>query len=295
MQPSVATVVAGPRSCAYCNAVSGLTREHVFSKFIDSRDAKQGRKPSLTNVRAGSDEKVVSGEVTIADVCSKCNNGFLSELDNYGAQLYDTFFDISPRPGKQVRFACEYGRLLRWLLKLAYNAGRARKWPHHLLQPIIHTVPYIMGNDPRPVSLDLFLQLVTPTPLVGTTKKRVEERLGKTFLEIPPDVRRIAVFEQQGLQAGYIVAMNGYVFYLLFRNPKNSSVDNRSTERCFYKENRGATKIHPTATKAVIYPSSLSIMDVVRSNPILKSNIGRGAKRVDARSNVGLKVRHTTD
>ena len=103
--------------------------------------------------------------------------------------------------------------------------------------------------------------------------------------EILPDYRRIGVFRQRGLRAGYLVAMNGYVFWILFRNPENTSTENRRLEKHFYAETPGAKRLDPSTTHTLKYPSSLSILDVVKRTPTVRSNIARGARWVEQRKN----------
>jgi hypothetical protein len=69
-------------------------------------------------------KKVFSGDMTIADVCSDCNNGPLSELDAYICALYDQYFFRFPERGDVVDFEYDWSLLGRWLLKISYNAAR---------------------------------------------------------------------------------------------------------------------------------------------------------------------------
>jgi hypothetical protein len=77
--------------------------------------------------------------------------------------------------------------------------------------------------------------------------------------------------------------MNGYVFYLLFRDPKNTSDENRRLEKCFYKDTPGSKRLDPNTANAIVYPSSASILDVAENTPVFRSNIVRGARWVKER------------
>ena len=147
------------RKCAYCGSVGQLTREHVFSRFFYSRDAKAGYEKVISPVNRHGKEKFVQSELTIADVCSSCNSGFLSHLDQYGAKLYDEFFDVIPKPGDRIKFRYEFDVLARWLLKLAYNAGRMQKekwlkWPD-ALGILAEATPYMRAETRPPRNLRL--------------------------------------------------------------------------------------------------------------------------------------------
>jgi hypothetical protein len=89
-----ASTPAGGRCCAYYSATSDLTREHVFSAFIESQELGLGRGKAITNVKASGHEKSEQTAVTIADVCGTCNNGVPSKLDTDAAGLYEQFFAI---------------------------------------------------------------------------------------------------------------------------------------------------------------------------------------------------------
>lgn len=287
MQTSTSTPGA-KRCCAYCNATSDLTREHVLPAFIETREVDLGRGKSITNVKADGQEKSVQTEVTIADVCGTCNNGVLSKLDNYAARLYDQFFAIYPRPGKEIRFAFDFDMLLRWLLKLAYNAGRTRGWSPSLLRPLRDAVPYIKGETGRPASVKLFLQLIVAARLSSEEKRRGEQQPGQHMAEIPPNFRRIMVFALRGM-IGYRIAMNGYYFYVLFRNPKSTAAEHRTLEKHFYAEVKGAKSLDPNTATTIIYPSSVSILDFAKNERFLQSSIAAATQWVEARKKQGKR------
>ena len=69
------------RTCAYCDAVGQLTREHILPKFIHAREKRDTGEIYVSNIldRDGR-HGTVQSELTIADVCAACNGGFLSDL-----------------------------------------------------------------------------------------------------------------------------------------------------------------------------------------------------------------------
>ena len=144
-------------------------------------------------------------------------------------------------------------------------------------------IAYIRGDASCLPSVQLFLQLIVPTRLFGEAKKRVELETGKQLEEILPDFQRIVVFEQRGLRSGYLVAMNGYVFYILFSNPENTAAEYRSLEKRFYAATPGAKRLDPSTANTVIYPSSLSMVDVAKNASFLRSNVARTARWVKER------------
>jgi hypothetical protein len=283
MKPPKSTPTKAGRSCAYCNEKSDLTLEHILPHFIETREAERGHGKSITNIKTQGQEKPVQSEPTIGDVCRTCNNGFLAELDGYGAELYDKFFKSIPRPGEKIRFAYDFDQLLRWLLKLAYNTGRSRGWSSDLLQPLRNALPYIKDEAGRPNIMEVFLQLVVPARLSPKEKMRVEQKTGQKMDELPPEFRRITVFVQKGLIAGYRIALNGYYFHILFLAPDATPAENRSREKRFYAETKGAKKINPNLSNTDIYPSSVSILDLAKKESLLRSNIAAATRFVESR------------
>ena len=108
------------RTCAYCPATGGLTKEHVFPDFL--REHFPGHNTFVDNARG---KVLVGAAPTIRDVCEACNNGPLAQLDGYGAELARRYFTQPVEVGPvRVTFAADFHRLLRWLLKLSFNDAR---------------------------------------------------------------------------------------------------------------------------------------------------------------------------
>jgi hypothetical protein len=270
------------RQCAFCGSQRELTREHVFPKFFYSRDELKGDELAVSHVIQKGKEKVVQAELTIADVCRACNSGFLSRLDAYGAMLWDKFFDVTPRPGEAIRFEYNFDLLARWLLKLAYNAGRARKseWPDHFLEYLRAHAVYIRGDGPRPPNLYLYLQLIRAAELTPQQKQSLLHEDGLDMNEIPPRCRRVNLFAmfagpgklKTGIVRGYLVEINAYVFRLVFWKPDLLRRQLQNSEREFLRRNPGTKRLYPDISGAVLYPSSVTIVDFIKSDPLRLSH-----------------------
>lgn len=104
--------------CAYCGGPGSLTREHIWPRWLHEIEDHQLK----YNFAA---DKVLPEQQVIKDVCSVCNNGPLSLLDDYARQLYVGYFSKPYKAAKITRFRYDYGKLSRWLLKTAYNSARA--------------------------------------------------------------------------------------------------------------------------------------------------------------------------
>jgi hypothetical protein len=79
------------RRCAYCGSSNGLTRGHLWPASLHSRllEATKAANSLFWLRRIGAE---IEGEPKIRDVCQACNNGPLSELDNYICSLFDSYF-----------------------------------------------------------------------------------------------------------------------------------------------------------------------------------------------------------
>jgi hypothetical protein len=133
------------RSCAYCGSPGPLSREHIIPKFIFNRQYQRSRERLFTNIITQSGPSATPAEPTIADVCSQCNGGFLSALDEYASGVYDQYFAHTYDRGREIRFDFDFVRLSRWLMKLAFNVGRSRNWSAELMNKLRHFVPYMKG------------------------------------------------------------------------------------------------------------------------------------------------------
>ena len=103
------------KKCAYCDIKTKLTKEHIWPKCLITR------MPNLTFRYIGSQDKFVTSELVISDVCSKCNNEKLSKLDSYFCSLYDKYFKIFHEEKNQFIFEYNYDLLLRSLLKIIFS------------------------------------------------------------------------------------------------------------------------------------------------------------------------------
>ena len=282
--PKLALVMSSQRTCAYCGSQKNLTREHIIPKFVYARDSLKGREMQISNVLQGDKDKAVQTEITIADVCASCNNSFLAELDSYGSKLYDDFFDHIPQSGCRIKFEYKYDFLVRWLLKMAYNAGRSRKWRPLVMKHLEAARPFICGRASCPDGVRVYLQLVKSAKLTESQKKALLEKSNQSVSELEPGFRRLAAFVVAGMSAGCLVGINGYQFYIVFCGEGRTSWEITAVERKFLRGTPGAKYLTPGSTSAVIFSSSLNIVDVVLKNPLMRRNIEEGATWVQARS-----------
>lgn len=155
-------------TCVYCGAVGPCTREHVVPRFLyDYVDTK------TVDAWNESTKSRVGGQHTVKDVCGTCNSGALSVLDVYGKRFLEENGLLKPLYVSEVTLTYDYALLLRWLLKIIFNASRASKdqtHTYHAFSEFIRTGE----NAPSPKYHVLLGELLQPhQPQVSSTKYNV--------------------------------------------------------------------------------------------------------------------------
>jgi hypothetical protein len=72
--------------CAYCEKPGKMTREHIFPTWLI------GKTPTYDLKFSRIKRKYHSNEGVVYDVCKKCNEGPLSQLDDYVRELHEISF-----------------------------------------------------------------------------------------------------------------------------------------------------------------------------------------------------------
>ena len=163
-------------------------------------------------MRAG---KTFAGDMTIKDVCRQCNNGPLSKLDAYICQLYDEYFAYVPKPRKSIEFQYDFSLLMRWLLKISYNASRSTGIDADVLSQ--YTSVLISDYPTSPVHAAAFVQTAKAGWLKkpSTRNRRKIEPMGTRCG--PVLIPGVGYQEWCALRA---VIINGFMFtILLMRQP----------------------------------------------------------------------------
>ena len=239
------------RSCAYCGG-GELTREHLIPQGYFDRTG--GSSEFVGNIKAGTTEKFLSVEPAIADVCRDCNNGVLSRLDTYFFILFDRYFSNVVVQGKRISFEFDFDQLLRWLLKMGYNMGRARQW--HGNQNLAACKNYILFGVPRPSNITVLLQVVTPGFIPGPRRN-----------EFPPEMFVVNAMRVPHILKNFSfvlhVGIHCYQFYIAFHDPAINSSTRNNRIKVFQRLFRGAYEVRPSQPCMRIYPSSITLWDLV--------------------------------
>jgi hypothetical protein len=147
----------------------------------------------------------------IRDVCEGCNNGPLSTIDSYFCELYDEYFAHQIASTQRIDFRYDFGRLVRALLKISYNATRSTGKHEAQLR---RYAPVMLTNDCCPAGV--YVKLATISPSYVQNRQLGERQLlearsrrsGPISLEGPDDPEIIT----------RIIQINAFRFYLVVAN-----------------------------------------------------------------------------
>jgi len=246
------------KTCAYC--IMPLTKKTRSREHIIPNGLLKITPNSLNYQR---DQKKFLKESLIGDVCVNCNQGVLSSLDQYVIEMYKAQFCHLVEANQAIQFTYEFDQLVRWLLKVSYNAARFSKID---TSPLKECVPYIIGKATKPLHLTVFVQLIAPITLSpyerATTKlKRLEP------LFIRPCHLNEEVFSPH-FRLARMMELNSYCFYMLL--PRKRSVSNEQWEKsCAFvhsyfnglQQLTGENQMEPTTM--TLRTSSQSLLDVL--------------------------------
>jgi len=201
------------KKCAYCGSQGPFTHEHLFTDGL----AKRTPPPEYNVQYLEKAQKFIEGDLTIRDVCAKCNNESLSLLDAYICELYDEYFNHFVRTGESIRFRYRFDELARWLLKIIYNSARVHNSDPGVLSKCTQ---YILWGHKKPMGLTLLLQLVIPHKIDPANASLLPESVQEAG-EIVPYMMRIAkpynpqlVPYTKVIAISRIVALNSYYFWV---------------------------------------------------------------------------------
>lgn len=163
----------------------------------------------------------MGGAPTVRDVCNNCNSRRLSQIDQYASTLYDRFFRRATSSVCSESFRVSRDQLLRWLLKVSYNAARSDASG----ETHVAFAPYILGDrsDP-PFATDLLLGLV------ASSSKTISVFLRSGDLQLPHIESLLALRR--------FVAINHFVFGILSWQPGVSRPFRRRFLKEFCEHNR---------------------------------------------------------
>ena len=249
--------------CAYCGSDGSPTREHVIPAFLyeyqkDSQDFIGWSEPA---------QKMIRSELQVKDVCAGCNNGVLSELDDYGKRvLTENGILTSNFVKPDLLLSYQYDPLVRWLLKVSFNSSRMDRAHSPLFERFI---PYILGSGPRPLrsGLAVLAYLSKPTVFDGDAKVRLQKTgeaddRGRST----PFLVRLSWGQIPG-QGDYTIRINilgATVFFLLIFAENTFPGHAAAGIRAFQKINVGAKELSANRSKILLVQGERSWVDMFK-------------------------------
>ena len=194
-------------TCAFCGKAATMTKEHIWPQCIIRRVPRYNMRFSAQA------QKVFGADLIVKDVCSTCNNGPLSALDDYACELFDSYFYRVIERGEAVEFGYEHGKLLRWLLKVSYNSSRTTKTDLAFYRPLRN---YILGSAEKPPFVSVTLDIVVPSLINGITLEPKATRCA-----------RILLGKSRPWICVRLVAINSFYFYIVITAENTVSVSQR--------------------------------------------------------------------
>lgn len=252
--------------CAYCKVASTLTHEHLWPASLHSRLVAANQQTTndfwLARLR-----KSIPNEPQIRDVCAKCNNGILSELDAYICSLFDSTFIDTPLRNDAIQFEYEYHSLKRWLLKMCFNSARIHNSPD--LFALEALVPYILEKRANlDQSVQLFLQLSFPQqiPLAD-----IDPASGlNQSIAFYPHMNRVgfAYFVAHGIGKKLMraVHLRSYSFYLAFWQPGKGLAEQIDFADVFTHRLTGTALLKPSQSKVNLECNGMGAWDSFKSS-----------------------------
>lgn len=107
-------------TCSYCKKEIQLTGEHLIPLSLIDLFPE-------CDINYMYDKTFKGDKVVIKDVCEICNNGVLSQLDEYGAKMVKNYFVKTYEAYEFLDLSYDYLTISRWLLKILYNNARSSK------------------------------------------------------------------------------------------------------------------------------------------------------------------------
>jgi len=234
----------GKRKCAYCGSIGPLTKEHLWPGALAKRVGKLSN--SVAAYWTVKLNKQVDGDLTIRDVCATCNNTYLSELDKYVIDLFDSQLHRFLERDEEIVLEYDHHQLKRWLLKMSFNSARANDSSdvgHY--SPFI---PYIMGqSEASGRSVLLYAQLTypgnVPTELVSANVPPVYY----------PTTNRVGFFWFTPPRTGHklmrAIHIHSYTFFLALFEPNESRAALDAFDRVFREHMMAAVHLRASLKK----------------------------------------------
>jgi hypothetical protein len=172
------------------------------------------------NIRFLNSKKLLtSSELIISDVCSECNNGNLSMLDDYFCSMFDKYFKFFVEEKSIRSFTYDYNLLTRSILKILYNSSRTTK---RLDNELYRYRNYILNGSEIREDFIIKIDLVTPYKKSGVVMYPRSVRCGQFEIDKKTDNFILKV-----------LSVNSFYFYIVISRDEvivDESIENEYIE-----------------------------------------------------------------
>ncbi|MGY4524267.1 hypothetical protein [Pseudomonas sp. TE21394] len=228
------------RTCAYCGPTERrITREHIIPEFIYNF---QGDRKNISGWNEVA-KKTMHGEIKVKDVCDYCNNVLLGKLDDYAKKFLEqsgVLVDVCLLEKLELVYDCDM--LLRWLLKISYNAARQDGVQVSLFKDL---VPYMLhGLVEAPDNIDLVLQLQPPVQHSAQELNQMSGVPVSACGKSNPFIARIGRAQMVGFTDQFVirtVTMGAFIFYMFVHHPLTTQGAREQLLRLFIKNLKAGT------------------------------------------------------
>jgi hypothetical protein len=250
------------KTCAYCGAYGPFSREHVIPAFLYRQypDQKFGYHP-----KAG---RYLEWEAVVGDVCKACNSGPLSNLDAYAKSFTEeNRCHRSFRSRPTIHLVYDYQLLLRWLLKVTYNAMRVVDRDTEVLSKCI---PYILRSEPLPFSPELLVEVIRDAPIPQWGKHLLPKSMQDVdFLSAHRfRVGEFRIRNAAGSDLSRYVALNAFYFYLVLFRSNTPSEEVRAFLGGIRRELPQATRFRPNRKSVDVKVSKRTIFEAYQDQAL---------------------------
>lgn len=253
------TTPAGGNRCAYCGAPGPLTTEHVIPSFLYRRFPEQ---KSGYNVRAST---FVTWEATVADVCAHCNHGPLSTLDQYAKTFYtENRCHRRFTSAHSITIRYDYDTLLRWLLKVSFNAARSAGRSADPFRPLIPTI--LHGARP-PGTQFLGIEILKDAPLTADERRLLPPEI-RHWRRMPAKMFRVSAFGlhppgcSHPIATGRLVGLDAFYFYVFVLRESLARPARRALAQKIVACLKDCTLLQPGRNEQTLRVSEHTIRDV---------------------------------
>ena len=209
--------------CAYCKRDGAVTKEHIISASVLELF------PECDLTYDAYRKSHYKSEPVIKDVCKECNNEKLSYIDDYAKNMISKYFNDTYKPDTILRFEYQYSKLLKILMKYAYNDLRSHKDDCSMFDQ--NTINFLLNEEQltidRPVSIFGGLHInMSPIPDFIFGNQKLQWTKSPTFFCYPLiEIRnrdstlsnensRLFVLEIKGVVLSYFFKFNSGLFIL---------------------------------------------------------------------------------